>query len=119
MACDATMAAKMAIIWLGQNAPLGTQLKKGFEYALGVTLMNAACPMYASSRHGYANTSQLNRIEFRLKAPRSANSASQPVNASRIPPKLFQPSVPLRTRYAPAKYGLNALSTEWSYSARL
>jgi hypothetical protein len=47
-----------------------------------------------------------------LKAPRSANKASTPVNASKMPPRDLQPSVPLRTKYWPAKYGENAFSTE-------
>jgi hypothetical protein len=37
------------------------------------------------------------------KAPISAKRASTPVKASRIPPNDFHPSVPLRTKYAPAK----------------
>lgn len=52
MACEATIAAKIAIIRDGYNVPGGTELKNGFEYASGWTLMYAACPMYAKSRHG-------------------------------------------------------------------
>ena len=35
MACDATIAAKIAIIKDGYNVPGGTELKNGFEYASG------------------------------------------------------------------------------------
>lgn len=47
-----------------------------------------------------------------LNAPRSANKASTPVKASKIPPSDLHPAVLLRTRYFPAKYGENAFSTE-------
>lgn len=39
MACEATTAAKIAITKEGINQPGGTALKKGFEYAPGVTLI--------------------------------------------------------------------------------
>jgi hypothetical protein len=52
------------------------------------------------------------------KAPKSANRASTPVNASKIPPSDFQPSVLFLTKYRPAKYGENAFKTEWSNFAR-
>jgi hypothetical protein len=48
----------------------------------------------------------------RLNAPRSANSASTPVKANNSPPSDFHPWYPFLTRYAPAKYGLNAFNTE-------
>jgi hypothetical protein len=37
-------------------------------------------------------------IYLLLKAPRSANKASTPVNASRMPPRDFHPAVPFRTK---------------------
>lgn len=52
IACDATIAAKMAMISDGIRVPCGTELKKGFEYASGKTLIYAACPVYASIRQG-------------------------------------------------------------------
>ena len=39
MACEATIAAKMAIIKAVYKVPGGAELKKGFEYASGWTLM--------------------------------------------------------------------------------
>jgi len=39
MACEATTAAKIAITKEGINQPGGTALKKGFEYAAGLTLI--------------------------------------------------------------------------------
>jgi len=98
IACDATMAAKIAMTRLGYSMPGGAELKKGFEYAEGFTLMYAAWPTYASNKHGNAKHIQLSWIARMLKAPRSANIASTPVKASRIPPSDFQPSVPFRTR---------------------
>jgi hypothetical protein len=52
IACEATIAAKMASTILGQYMPGGTVLKKGFETAVGSMLMNAAWPIYARRRHG-------------------------------------------------------------------
>ena len=52
MAWKATMAAKMAIISEGITQPDGTVLKKGFEYAAGLTLTKAAWPIYARERQG-------------------------------------------------------------------
>ena len=92
------MAARIAMTRLGYSIPGGTELKKGFEYAAGLTLIYAACPMYASNKHGNVKHIQLSWIALILKAPRSANNASTPVKARRIPPRDFQPSVWLRTR---------------------
>jgi len=39
MACEATTAAKIAMTKEGINQPGGTALKKGFEYAAGLTLI--------------------------------------------------------------------------------
>jgi len=39
MACEATTAAKIAITKEGITQPGGTALKKGFEYAAGLTLI--------------------------------------------------------------------------------
>lgn len=75
--------------------------------------------MYATSRHGYAKHNHDSWMARRLNAPRSANSASTPVNANNSPPRDFHPWYPFLTRYAPAKYGLNAFNTEWSYCTRL
>src|SRR6266480_5774628 len=100
------------MIKAGQNVPGGTDLKKGFEYASGLSAMYAACPMYAINRQGYARPSQEICIARFEKAPRSAKSASTPVKARSIPPSDFHPSVLLRTKYRPAKYGENAFNTE-------
>ena len=54
-----------------------------------------------------------------LKAPKSANKASTPVKASRMPPSCLQPSVLRRIKNSKAKPGLKALSTLWSNLARL
>jgi hypothetical protein len=51
-AWEATMVARIEIINAGQYIPGGTALKKGLEYALGLLLIYAAWPMYASSREG-------------------------------------------------------------------
>jgi hypothetical protein len=42
MACEATIAARMANTSAGYKVPGGAVLKKGFEYASGWTLMYAA-----------------------------------------------------------------------------
>ena len=33
----------------GQMVPGGTELKKGFDHAVGSSLMKAACPMYCAT----------------------------------------------------------------------
>lgn len=78
--------------------PGGADRKNGLAYAVGTSLMYAAWPIYARRRHGNAKHIQLSCTALLLKAPKSANMASTPVNASKIPPRFFQPSVLLRTR---------------------
>jgi hypothetical protein len=46
------------------------------------------------------------------------SSNNEPVNARRIPPRDFQPSVPFLTNQRAAKCGENALRTEWSKCTR-
>jgi hypothetical protein len=43
-ACDATMAALVAITTMGYNPQLGTRLKKGLAAASGRTSSRADCP---------------------------------------------------------------------------
>jgi hypothetical protein len=86
MACEATIAARMATTRLNIRQPggavwktgyaylvsiniLGNSLVKLITYADGITARYAAWPMYANSRHGNVQQSQLICIALMLKAP--------------------------------------------------
>ena len=88
MACEATIAARMATTRLKMRQPGGAVWKTGYSYlrmflvnilddiviglityADGITARYAAWPVYANSRHGNVQKSQLICMALMLKAP--------------------------------------------------
>ena len=88
-------------------------LKKGLVYAVPSASWEiyAACPMYAKSKQGKAKNNQESWMALLLNAPKSANRASTPVNASRRPPSVRHPFSLLRTKKLIAKCGEKAFKT--------